>query len=307
MPSYRSPTDSSILLIAVYLAVNTIVPVISVADPDVQAVLVIPVMAAVVMVVVVPGVAGAAEAVTEGMASRPVEVTDLRLSPAPVSRHDGGFQEEGVLGPSPEEKAPMKGFPQVGFLKNVITRENIIVGDYTYYDDPEGVERFESNVLYHFPFIGDRLIIGRFCAIAKDVKFIMNGANHKLSGFSTYPFHIFGNGWERVAPKDGDLSCKGDTVIGDDVWIGYNATIMPGVHVGSGAVIATQSVVTKDVPPYSVVGGNPATIIRYRFDQPTIDRLLALKWWDWPAEKITANLEAIAGCDLRLLEGVAGV
>jgi len=207
-----------------------------------------------------------------------------------------------VFGPSPEERVPMKGFPQVGYLKNFITRENIIVGDYTYYDDPDGVERFEHNVLYHFPFVGDRLIIGKFCAIAKDVKFIMNGANHKRSGFSTYPFQIFANGWEKVMPKEGELSYKGDTVIGHDVWIGYNATIMPGVNVGSGAVIATQSVVTKDVPPYSVVGGNPATIIKYRFDQPTIDRLLSIQWWDWSAEKITQHLEAIVGCDWGALE-----
>jgi virginiamycin A acetyltransferase len=214
----------------------------------------------------------------------------------------GLIQEECVFGPDPIEKAPVKGFPQVGYLKNYITRKNILVGDYTYYDDPEGVDRFEKNVLYHFPFVGDRLIIGKFCSIAKDVKFIMNGANHQTSGFSTYPFYIFGKGWEKVMPKEGDFVSKGDTVVGDDVWIGYNATIMPGIHIGSGAVIATQSIVTRNVPPYSVVGGNPATIIKYRFDQPTINRLLKIRWWDWPAEKITAHLDAIAGCDLRLLE-----
>jgi len=195
----------------------------------------------------------------------------------------------------------MKGFPQVGYLKNFITSKNIIVGDYTYYDDPEGPERFENNVLYHFPFIGDKLKIGKFCAIAKDTKFIMNGANHKVSGFSTYPFQIFGNGWERVMPKAGDLPYKGDTKIGDDVWIGYDATIMPGVKVGSGAVIASKSVVTSDVPAYSVVGGNPAKVIKYRFDESTIMELLAISWWDWSAEKITANLEAIVGSDLIAL------
>jgi len=207
-----------------------------------------------------------------------------------------------MFGPSPAEKAPVQGFPQVGYLKNFITRKNIIVGDYTYYDDPEGVERFEHNVLYHFPFVGDKLIIGKFCAIAKDVRFIMNGANHQTSGFSTYPFYIFGNGWETLTPKDSERLSKGDTIVGDDVWIGYNSTIMPGVTIGSGAVIATQSVVTKNVPPYSVVGGNPASIIKYRFDQPTIDSLLLLKWWDWPADKITANLAAIVSSDLRRLE-----
>lgn len=206
------------------------------------------------------------------------------------------------LGPNPNDKAPMKGFPQVGFLKNFISRENIIVGDYTYYDDPEGPERFESNVLYHFDFIGDKLIIGKFCAIAKNVKFIMNGANHQVSGFSTYPFYIFGNGWEKAAPKPEDLPFKGDTCIGNDVWIGYNATIMPGVKIGHGAIVASQSVVTKDVPPYAVVGGNPATVIKLRFEQTVIDELVAIAWWDWPIEKITQHLEAIAGAELRTLQ-----
>ncbi|MGE6380081.1 Vat family streptogramin A O-acetyltransferase [Shewanella baltica] len=206
------------------------------------------------------------------------------------------------LGPNPNDKAPMKGFPQVGFLKNFITRENIIVGDYTYYDDPAGPERFESNVLYHFDFIGDKLIIGKFCAIAKDVKFIMNGANHQVSGFSTYPFYIFGNGWEKVMPNPADLPHKGDTCIGNDVWIGYNATIMPGVKIGHGAIVASQSVVTKDVPPYAVVGGNPATVIKLRFEQDVIDKLVAIAWWDWPIEKITQHLHAIAGADLTQLQ-----
>ncbi|WMB71644.1 Vat family streptogramin A O-acetyltransferase [Shewanella oncorhynchi] len=206
------------------------------------------------------------------------------------------------LGPNPNDKAPMKGFPQVGFLKNFITRENIIVGDYTYYDAPAGPERFESNVLYHFDFIGDKLNIGKFCAIAKDVKFIMNGANHQVSGFSTYPFYIFGNGWEKAAPKPEDLPFKGDTCIGNDVWIGYNATIMPGVKIGHGAIVASQSVVTKDVPPYAVVGGNPATVIKLRFEQTVIDELVAIAWWDWPIEKITQHLEAIAGAELTTLQ-----
>ena len=209
------------------------------------------------------------------------------------------------LGPNPNDKAPMKGFPQVGFLKNFITRENIIVGDYTYYDDPAGPERFESNVLYHFDFIGDKLNIGKFCAIAKDVKFIMNGANHQVSGFSTYPFYIFGNGWEKVMPNPADLPHKGDTCIGNDVWIGYNATIMPGVKIGHGAIVASQSVVTKDVPPYAVVGGNPATVIKLRFEQDVIDKLVTIAWWDWPIEKITQHLHAIAGADLTQLQQAA--
>lgn len=208
-------------------------------------------------------------------------------------------------GPNPNDKAPMKGFPQVGYLKNYIRSDNIIVGDYTYYDDPEGPERFESNVLYHFPFIGDKLIIGKFCAIAKDVTFIMNGANHKMSGFSTYPFQIFANGWEKVTPKAGELPYKGDTTIGHDVWIGYDATIMPGVTIGHGAIIASKSVVSSDVPPYGIVAGNPAKVIKYRFDQAVIDTLLKVAWWDWSAEKITQHLEAIVGNDLHALEHAA--
>ncbi|MEZ9200206.1 Vat family streptogramin A O-acetyltransferase [Shewanella sp. 10N.286.54.B9] len=207
-----------------------------------------------------------------------------------------------MFGPNPNDKEPMKGFPQVGYLKNYIKGDNIIVGDYTYYDDPDGPENFESNVLYHFPFIGDKLIIGKFCAIAKDVTFIMNGANHKVSGFSTYPFQIFANGWEKVMPKAGELPYKGDTQIGNDVWIGYDATIMPGVTVGHGAIIASKSVVTKDVPAYSVVGGNPAEVIKHRFEQRTIEQLLDIAWWDWTAEKITTNLEAIVGANISALQ-----
>ena len=195
----------------------------------------------------------------------------------------------------------MQGFPQVGYLKNFITSPNIEVGDYTYYDDPDGPEHFEKNVLYHFDFIGDKLIIGKFCAIAKDVTFIMNGANHKSTGFSTYPFFIFGNGWEKSAPQPGDLPFKGNTEIGNDVWIGYNATIMPGVKIGNGAIIASKSVVTNDVPAYAVVGGNPAKIIKQRFDDKTINALLSIAWWDWSSDKITAHLDAIIQNNLDLL------
>jgi virginiamycin A acetyltransferase len=206
-----------------------------------------------------------------------------------------------MQGPNPNDKEPMKGFPQVGFLKNFISSPNILVGDYTYYDDPEGPDRFESNVLYHFPFIGDKLIIGKFCAIAKGVTFIMNGANHKTSGFSTYPFFIFGTGWEDASPAAGELPYKGDTVVGHDVWLGYEATIMPGISIGHGAIVASKSVVTSDVPPYSVVGGNPAKILKYRFDAKTIEALLSVAWWDWSAEKITRHLKLITNNDIDAL------
>jgi len=205
-------------------------------------------------------------------------------------------------GPSPDEKHPMAGFPQVGFLKNWITRPNIVVGDYTYYDDPEGPERFEQNVLYHYPFIGDRLVIGKFCAIAKDARFIMNGANHKLTGLTTYPFGIFGEGWEPARPALEELPLKGDTVIGNDVWIGYEALIFPGVKIGDGAIVAARSVVARHVRPYSVVGGNPAELLRMRFSQEKIARLLAIRWWDWDAAKITRNLKTLVAADIDALE-----
>lgn len=206
-----------------------------------------------------------------------------------------------MYGPSPNDKHPMKGFPQVCFIRNTVSNPNIIVGEYTYYDDPDDSENFERNVLYHFPFIGDRLVIGRFCAIARGVRFIMNGANHAMAGFSTYPFQIFGNGWEAVNEDPGASSTRGDTVIGNDVWIGYETLIMPGVRIGDGAVVAARSVVTRDVAPYSMVGGNPASMIRRRFDDATCDELLSIAWWDWPIEKITANLRHIVAADIHAL------
>lgn len=209
-------------------------------------------------------------------------------------------------GPSPDEKYPMKGFPQVGFLKNFITNPHIIVGDYTYYDDLKGPGDFEKkNVLYHYPFMEDKLIIGKFCAIATDAKFIMNGANHKISGISTYPFSIFGNGWEKVIPKPGELPYKGDTVVGNDVWIGYDVTIMPGVKIGDGSIIAAKAVVTKDVPPYTVVGGNPARVIKERFDKQTVEKLLKIQWWNWSVDKITSNLPIITSGDIVELEKIS--
>ncbi|MGG1638666.1 CatB-related O-acetyltransferase [Paenibacillus sp. FSL K6-3182] len=180
----------------------------------------------------------------------------------------------------------MKDIRSLCFLKNIVVNPNIEVGDYTYYDDNNDPLGFEKNVLYHFDFIGDKLKIGKFCAIASSVKFIMNGGNHNTNSFTTFPFGAFGGEWE-AGLKNLSGGFKGDTVIGNDVWIGYNATIMPGIHIGDGAIIATNAVVTKDVPSYSIVGGNPAKLIRNRFDQETIDILNTLKWWNWDVEKIT--------------------
>lgn len=204
-------------------------------------------------------------------------------------------------GPDPKSKHPMAGFPQVCYIKNTVDNPKIVIGDYTYYDDPENSEDFERNVLYHFPFVGDKLIIGKFCAIARGVQFMMNGANHAMNGFSTYPFFIFGNGWESAAPSEGDIPYKGDTVIGNDVWIGYEAVLMPGVKVGDGAIIAAKSVVTKDVPPYTIVAGNPAMVRKTRFSEEVIQELLEIRWWDWDAEKISRNLKAIGTADLENL------
>jgi len=210
-----------------------------------------------------------------------------------------------VQGPDPDNKHPMPGFPQVCFIKNTISNPNILVGDYTYYDDPDDSEDFERNVLYHYPFIGDKLIIGKFCAIARGTQFIMNGANHKLSGISTYPFQIFGNGWEKVMPKPEELPYKGDTVIGNDVWIGYDALIMPGVHIGNGAIVSSRSVVVADVPAYTVVGGNPAKPLKQRFDPEVVARLESLAWWDWPIETVTQHLELIVSGNIDALADVA--
>ena len=155
-----------------------------------------------------------------------------------------------MTGPDPNKIYPNENIRQIVYIKNVITRPNIIVGDYSYYDDVNGAEGFEEHVTHHYEFLGDKLIIGRFCAIARGIEFVMNGANHRMKSVSTYPFNIMGNGWEKYAPTLSDLPLKGDTVVGNDVWIGQNVTVMPGVHIGDGAIIAADSVVTKDIPPY---------------------------------------------------------
>ncbi|MCB0632844.1 MAG: CatB-related O-acetyltransferase [Lewinella sp.] len=206
-----------------------------------------------------------------------------------------------MTGPDKNIQFPLPHYDRLCFLKNVVKNPNIIVGDYTYYDDFENVEHFEKNVKYLFDFTGDKLIIGKFCMIASDVTFIMNGANHLTDAITTYPFAIFGNGWEH-AMEGRQYPFKGDIVIGNDVWIGYNATIMAGVSVGDGAIIATNATVTRNVAPYTIVGGNPAKEIRKRFSEDIIERLLQLKWWDWDIEKITRNVQHLTGLDLDKLE-----
>jgi len=194
--------------------------------------------------------------------------------------------------PDPNTVFPLVNYDKLCFLKNYINNPNIEVGDYTYYDDFEDVSNFEKNVKNHFDFIGDKLIIGKFCMIASGTTFIMNGGNHLTEATSAYPFAIFGGAWQHA--MDGKAyPTKGNTVIGNDVWIGHDATIMPGVKVGDGAVIAAKSVVTKDVEPYTIIGGNPAKPIKKRFSDETISKLLQLKWWDWNIKKITKNVEKL--------------
>ena len=207
-------------------------------------------------------------------------------------------------GPDPKVLYPNDQIKSVCFIKNTIKSPNIIVGDYTYYDDNTGAENFEEHVTHHYEFIGDKLIIGKFCAIAKGIEFVMNGANHRMKSVATYPFNLMGNGWEESTPDLSDLPLKGDTVIGNDVWIGQNVTVMPGVTVGDGAIIAANSVVTKDIPSYHSAGGNPCRIIKKRFDDELIDYLLQLKWWDWPTEKITENLVTLCSGDLSKIKHI---
>ena len=211
-------------------------------------------------------------------------------------------------GPHPELKHPIPMHKRVGFLKPLVTAENIEIGDFTYYDDPDGPDLFQTKcVLHHYPFIGDKLIIGKFCAIAEGARFIMNGANHAMSGFSTYPFNIFGHGWEEgfdqrdLAARDtrrhrarqrcldrhgGRHPARRENRPRRDRW-------------------RPNPWSPHDVPPFAIVAGNPAKIVKMRFDQRTVDRLLAVAWWDWPVDKITRNLNAIRGADIKALEAAA--
>lgn len=195
-----------------------------------------------------------------------------------------------MAAPDKDQKFPLGTYDKLCFLKNIIKNPNIIVGDYTYYDDFENVENFEKNVKYHFDFIGDKLIIGKFCMIASGVSFIMNGGNHLTETISSYPFAVFGNEWQN-AMIGKSYPTKGDTIVGNDVWIGHNVTIMPGIQIGDGAIIATNTTVTKNVEPYSIVGGNPVTLIKKRFSEQQINSLLDTKWWNWDIEKITKNVQ----------------
>jgi virginiamycin A acetyltransferase len=195
------------------------------------------------------------------------------------------------------------------YLKSVVSDPNIHVGDYTFYNDfvhdPAQFEK--NNVLYHYPVNHDSLVIGKFCSIACGARFIFTSANHALKSLSTYPFPIFADTWGLDYKNVTDAwDNKGDIVIGSDVWIGYEAVIMQGVHIGDGAIVGTRAVVTKDIPPYTIAGGVPAKEIRKRFDEGTIEALLHLRWWDWPFEKIRLHLNDIRNGNIEGLRMASG-
>jgi len=206
-----------------------------------------------------------------------------------------------MFSPSPDTRDPVQGQPRVQFLRSYVKSPLIEVGHYSYYDDPRGPERFErENVLYHYG--PEKLIVGRFCAFATDVRFIMNGANHRTDGISTFPFPIFGASWGESDDLLRDLPSRGDTVVGNDVWIGYDALITPGTQIGDGAIIAARSVVSKNVRPYAIVAGNPAVEIRRRFTDAEIEILLQIAWWEWPIERISKHIRLLMAGDVAKLE-----
>ena len=199
--------------------------------------------------------------------------------------------------PDPNIVYPIKGCNTVTYVKPTINNSNIIVGDFTYFGDID----FEKHVTHHYDFIGDKIIIGKFCQIAKGVEFVMNGANHQINSVSTYPFYIF-DGWNQNTPVESDMPIKGDTIVGNDVWIGQNVTILPGVHIGDGAIIGLNSTVTNDVPPYTMVAGNPARIIRKRFDEELIVLMLKLKWWNKSISEINELIPVLTNSNLEIVK-----
>lgn len=202
--------------------------------------------------------------------------------------------------PNPDDIYPNE-YKTSCYIKNVVKAPNIKISEYTYYDDPIDPTQFEqNNVLFNWPQFGDRLIIGKFCSIASGTTFIMGSANHRISSVSTYPFNVFGGVWSENTPDHlSQLPYKGDTIVGHDVWIGRESVIMPGVKIGDGAIVAAYSVVTKDIEPYCIVGGNPARVIRKRFDQDLIDLLEKVQWWNLEIERVTELLPLLCDEDLH--------
>ncbi|MEU2453307.1 CatB-related O-acetyltransferase [Streptomyces sp. NPDC012765] len=202
-----------------------------------------------------------------------------------------------VLHPIPDQ-------PRVVLLKPLLTSPLIEAGEYSYYDDPDDPTAFETrNVLYHYG--PERLVIGKFCALGTGVRFIMNGANHRMDGPSTFPFPIMGGSWAEHFDLLTDLPTRGDTVVGHDVWFGHSTTVMPGLRIGHGAVVASGAVVVDDVPDYGIVGGNPARLIRTRHSAEDIARLLSIAWWDWPPAHLTEHIRTVMAGTVDDLEKAA--
>ena len=206
--------------------------------------------------------------------------------------------------PDPKVLHPVEGQDRVVYLRPLVTDPRIEVGEYTYYDDPDDALGFERTaVLYAYG--PERLIIGRYCAIASGVRFVMPGANHADLGPSTFPFGIFGPPWDVTMDLVMGAPSRGDTVVGNDVWLGYQVLVLPGVTIGHGAVVAAASVVASDVPPYAIVGGNPARVIRRRYGDEDVERLLRAAWWDWPVELVTEHARTIMSGTPAELERIA--
>lgn len=207
--------------------------------------------------------------------------------------------------PNKDDVFPNPNLKEICYIKNAVKNPNIIIGDYTYYDDINGADDFEKHVTHFYDFIGDKLIIGKFCSIAKGIEFIMNGANHKMDSVSTYPFYIMGKDWgSALAPHIDELPLKGDTIVGNDVWFGQNVTVLPGVHIGDGAIIGANSVVSRDIPPYCIAAGNPCTVKKKRFDDDVIELLEEIKWWDWDIQKINDNIQILMSNDISLIKNI---
>lgn len=199
--------------------------------------------------------------------------------------------------PNPNIVFPIPGCKTVTYVKPTVMNPNIIVGEFTYFSDTD----FEKHVLHHYDFNGDKLIIGKFCQIASGVTFIMSGANHQMNAATTYPFYIM-EGWTQTPPTHEELPIKGDTIVGNDVWIGQNATILPGVHIGDGAIIGLGSIVGHDVEPYTIVAGNPAKPIRKRFDDEMIELLLRLQWWNKDIGEIQQLIPLLTDSDIEYVK-----
>ncbi|MCR5542370.1 MAG: CatB-related O-acetyltransferase [Ruminococcus sp.] len=196
--------------------------------------------------------------------------------------------------PDPNVLHPINGYDKEIYIKPAVTSPNIIVGDFSYIADSD----FESHVTHHYEWLWDKLIIGKFCQIASGVEFVMNGANHQMNSVSTFPFYTL-EGWDMTPPANNDMPLKGDTVIGNDVWIGQNAVILPGVHIGDGAIIGANSIVGSDVEPYTIVVGNPAKVLRKRFDDELISLLMAFRWWDKSIEEINSLIPLLTCNDIE--------